>query len=98
MGRTLTRGAFKAVNKIAWGRAEKVKGQRGWRQIGTLEAKSNTAGPQWREGALQWGVLPMVSGADCDPVIAYGLTQRSDTLGLSGFAEWSSPPVCANRL
>ena len=80
LGQTLVRRAFAAVNKMALGQAKKVrfKGKRGLHQIGSLEGKSNAAGLRWRQGTLEWGglVLPMVPGADHDPIIAYGLAQR----------------------
>lgn len=80
IGQTLTKRAFQAANKLAWGQAQKVrfKGRRGLHQIGSLEAKSTQAGLRWRNTALHWGswVLPMVAGADRDPVIAYGLAHR----------------------
>lgn len=104
IGQTLTRRAFDAVNKLTVGRAKKVrfKGKRGLHQIGSLEGKSNTAGLRWREGTLHWGslALPMVSGADRNPVIAYGLSQRIKYVRLvrrrmHGRMRWFAQLVCA---
>ena len=104
MGQTLTRRAFDAVNKLTVGRAKKVrfKGKRGLHQIGSLEGKSNATGLRWREGTLYWGslALPMISGADSDPVIAYGLSQRIKYVRLvrrrmDGRMRWFAQLVCA---
>ncbi len=78
IGQTLAHRAFDAVDKMALGRAKKVrfKGRRGIHQIGSLEGKSNQAGLRWRTDHLEWGslALPMISGVEHDPIIAYGLT------------------------
>ena len=80
LGQTLAHRAFDAVNKMALGRAKKVrfKGRRGIHQIGSLEGKSNHAGLRWRTDHLEWGSLslPMIPGVAQDPVIAYGLAHR----------------------
>ncbi len=107
IGQTLTRRPFDAVNKIVLGRAKKVrfKGKRGLHQIGSLEGKSNVAGLRWREGALHWGslTLPMVSGADNDPVIADGLAHRIKYVRLvrrtiKGHLRWCAQLVCEGVL
>ena len=103
IGQTLTRRAFDAANRIALGRAKKVrfKGKRGLHQIGSLEGKSNAAGLRWRNGALHWGglVLPMGQHADRDPVIAYGLAQRIKygrlvRRTIKGRVRWFAQLVC----
>ncbi len=77
LGQTLAHRAFDAVEKMALGRAKKVrfKGRRGIHQIGSLEGKSNRAGLRWRTDHLEWGSLawPMISGVGHDPIVAYGL-------------------------
>ncbi|MDA8194675.1 MAG: hypothetical protein M0Z53_11865, partial [Thermaerobacter sp.] len=104
IGQTLTKRAFRAVNRMALGQAQKVrfKGRRGLHQIGSLEGKSNQAGLRWRDGALHWGslALPMKKQADRDPVIAYGLAQRIKYVRLvrrtiRGRVRWFAQLVCA---
>ncbi len=81
IGQTLTNRAFKAGNRMALGKARKVrfKGKRGLHQIGSLEGKSNAPGLRWRPPL---GDDPASDGAACrshadrDPVIAHGLAQR----------------------
>ncbi|MHB1612097.1 MAG: RNA-guided endonuclease TnpB family protein [Sulfobacillus sp.] len=103
IGQTLTHRAFDAANKIALGRAKKVrfKGKRGFHQIGSLEGKSNAAGLRWRDDALHWGslVLPMVARTDRDPVSAYGLSHRIKYVRLirrtiQGRLRWFAQLVC----
>ncbi len=103
IGQTLTHRAFEAVNRMAVGKARNVrfKGKRGLHQISSLEGKSNAAGLRWREGILHWGTLslPMVSGADNDPVIAYGLSHRIKYVRLvrrtiKGRLRWFAQLVC----
>jgi hypothetical protein len=103
IGQTLTKRAFQAVNRMALGPAKKVrfKGQRGLHQIGSLEAKSNTAGWIGRDHALRWGslILPMKKQADRDPMVAYGLAHRIKDVRLvrrtiKGRRRWFAQLVC----
>jgi transposase len=69
--------AFEAVQKVAFGKARKVrfKGKRG---LHSLEGKTNAACIRWREDRVLWNglELPMVKGTDGDPVIQHGLSSR----------------------
>jgi transposase len=69
--------AFEAVQKVAIGKARKVrfKGKRG---LHSLEGKTNAACIRWREDRVLWNglELAMVKGADHDPVIQHGLSSR----------------------
>ncbi len=103
IGQTLTKRTFQAVNRMALGHAKKFrfKGKRGLHQIGSLEGKSNQASLRWRENALHWRslVLPMKKHADREPVIAYGLTQRSKYVRpvrrtIRGRVRWFAQWVC----
>ena len=69
--------AFEAVQKIAFGKARKIrfKGKRG---LHSLEGKTNAACIRWREDRVLWNglELTMVRGAQFDPVIQHGLSSR----------------------
>ncbi|PSR23944.1 MAG: transposase [Sulfobacillus acidophilus] len=73
----LAKRAFEAVQKVAWGQAKTVrfKGQRG---LHSLEGKTNAACIRWRTDRVVWkGLeLPMIKGAEKDPVIQHGLSSR----------------------
>ncbi|MCL6632143.1 MAG: transposase [Alicyclobacillus herbarius] len=69
--------AFRAVERVAFGKAKTVrfKGQRG---LHSLEGKTNAACIRWRDDRVLWNglELPMVKGADRDPVIQHGLASH----------------------
>jgi len=69
--------AFEAVQKVAFGKARKVrfKGKRG---LHSLEGKTNAACIRWREDRVLWNglELPMVTDVAHDPVIQHGLSSR----------------------
>ncbi len=69
--------AFEAVQKVAFGKAGKVrfKGKRG---LHSLEGKTNAACIRWREDRVLWNglELPMVKGLENDSVIQHGLSSR----------------------
>ncbi|WP_181362800.1 RNA-guided endonuclease TnpB family protein [Sulfoacidibacillus thermotolerans] len=69
--------AFDAVQKVAFGKARKVrfKGKRG---LHSLEGKTNAACIRWREDRVLWNglELPMVTDVAHDPVIQHGLSSR----------------------
>ncbi|KLU62420.1 putative transposase DNA-binding domain protein [Peptococcaceae bacterium CEB3] len=73
----LTKRAFNAVSRVAYGKAKKVrfKGKRG---LHSVEGKSQGSAIKWKEDQVAWsGInLPMVKDALKDPVIAYGLAYR----------------------
>ncbi|MDI6914820.1 MAG: transposase [Desulfitobacteriaceae bacterium] len=73
----LTKRAFSAVSRVAYGKAKKVrfKGKRG---LHSVEGKSQGSAIKWKEDHVVWsGInLPMVKDALKDPVIAYGLAHR----------------------
>jgi transposase len=73
----LANRAFEAVQKVAFGKARKVrfKGKRG---LHSLEGKTNAACIRWREDRVLWNglELPMVKGTDGDPVVWHGLSSR----------------------
>jgi transposase len=73
----LANHAFEAVQKVAFGKARKVrfKGKRG---LHSLEGKTNAACIRWREDRVLWNglELPMVKGTDGDPVVQHGLSSR----------------------
>ncbi len=73
----LTKRAFNAVSRVAYGKAKKVrfKGKRG---LHSVEGKSQGSAIKWKDDQVVWsGIsLPVVNDAFKDPVIAYGLTHR----------------------
>ena len=74
---TLTKRAFNAVARVAYGKAKKVrfKGKRG---LHSVEGKSQGSAVKWKDDHVAWsGIsLPMVKDALKDPVIAHGLAHR----------------------
>ena len=74
---TLTKRAFKAVSRVAYGQAKKVrfKGKHG---LHSVEGKSPGSAIKWKDDHVVWsGIsLPMVKDAFRDPVIAHGLAHR----------------------
>ena len=73
----LTKRAFSAVSRVAYGKAKKVrfKGKRG---LHSVEGKSQGSAIKWKDDHVVWsGVsLPMVKDALRDPVISHGLAHR----------------------
>ena len=73
----LTKRAYQAASRIAFGQAKKVrfKGKRG---LHSLEGKTNKTGLRWRTDHLEWeGLsLPMVKGSGRDPVIQHALASH----------------------
>lgn len=73
----LTKRAFSAVSRVAYGKAKKVrfKGKRG---LHSVEGKSQGSAIKWKDDHVVWsGIsLHMVNDALKDPVIAYGLAHR----------------------
>ncbi|MDR3543392.1 MAG: hypothetical protein P4L69_20915 [Desulfosporosinus sp.] len=74
---TLTKRAFNAVSRIAYGKAKKVrfKGKRG---LHSVEGKSQGSAIKWKDDHVVWsGIsLPMVKDALGDPVISHMLAHR----------------------
>ena len=77
VGQKLAKRAFEAVQKVALGKAKKVrfKGKRG---LHSLEGKTNAACIRWREDRVLWNglELPMVTDVAHDPTIQHGLSSR----------------------
>lgn len=68
--------AFAAVNAWLLGKRGRPR-FKGYRQLDTVEGKSNHAGIRWRDGAVEWKGLALPAVIDrCDPVIAHALGCR----------------------
>ena len=68
--------AFKAVEKILFGRAKKVR-FKGYNQFDSVESKSNDAGIRWRNNKIEWNGLSLQPIFEIeDEVIQYGLQHR----------------------
>jgi len=68
--------AFKAVEKILFGTAKKVR-FKGFNQLNSVESKSNVAGIRWKNNKLEWGKLSLEAIIDeKDEVIFHGLSHR----------------------
>ena len=74
----LTKRAFEAVAKIAYGKAKKVRFKSRYRGLHSLEGKNNDTGLMWKQDHIEWSklCLTMVKGLEDDPVIHHGLSSR----------------------
>ena len=68
--------AYKAVEKVLFGRSKKVR-FKGKNQMDSVEGKSNKAGIRWKEDSVEWGglKLPALISSN-DPVILHGLNSK----------------------
>ncbi|MEI6141206.1 MAG: hypothetical protein WCP85_18195, partial [Mariniphaga sp.] len=68
--------AFKAVEKILFGTARKVR-FKGFNQLNSVESKSNVAGIRWKNNRLEWGELSLEAIINKkDEVIFHGLQHK----------------------
>lgn len=73
---TLATRAFKASEKVLFGRAKKVRYKVPTR-FKSVEGKSNKQGIRWKDNQLVWGKLKLAPVIDWDnPVILHGLTSK----------------------
>jgi len=73
---TLATRAFKASQRLLFGRAKRVR-FKGKNQMDSLEGKTNKQGIRWAKGSFVWGDLklsPLLKSND--PVILHGLNSR----------------------
>lgn len=68
--------AFRAVQRMAFGRARNVR-FKGRGQVNSVEGKTNNSGILFRQDVIRWGKvqIPIVVDAK-DPVVVHGLQQR----------------------
>jgi len=68
--------AFKAVEKILYGKAKKVR-FKGYNQFNSVESKSNASGIRWRNNYIEWNGLKLKAIIHIeDEVVEYGLQHR----------------------
>jgi transposase len=68
--------AYKAVEKVLFGQAHKVR-FKGKNQMDSLEGKSNKSGIRWKGEAVEWGGLELKALiTKNDPVILHGLNSK----------------------
>ncbi len=68
--------AYKAVEKVLFGQAKKVR-FKGKNQMDSVEGKSNTSGIKWKGEAVEWGGLRLKALiTENDPVILHGLNSK----------------------
>jgi transposase len=68
--------AYKAVEKVLFGKAKKVR-FKGKNQMDSVEGKSNKSGIKWKGEAVEWGGLQLAALiTDNDPVILHGLNSK----------------------
>lgn len=68
--------AYKAVEKVLFGRAGSVR-FKGKNQMDSVEGKSNKSGIRWKEEALEWSGLRLYALITSnDPVILHGLNSK----------------------
>jgi len=68
--------AYKAVEKVLFGQAKKVR-FKGKNQMDSVEGKSNKSGIKWKGEAVVWGGLQLKALiSENDPVILHGLNSK----------------------
>jgi transposase len=68
--------AYKAVEKVLFGRAKKVR-FKGTNQMDSVEGKSNKSGIRWKGQSVEWGGLQLEALISSnDPVILHGLNSK----------------------
>ncbi len=68
--------AYKAVEKVLFGKAKKVR-FKGKNQMDSVEGKSNKSGIKWKGEAVEWGELQLKALiGNNDPVILHGLNSK----------------------
>jgi transposase len=68
--------AYKAVEKVLFGQAKKVR-FKGKNQMDSVEGKSNKSGIRWKGEAVEWGGLELKALiSENDPVILHGLNSK----------------------
>jgi transposase len=68
--------AYKAVEKVLFGQAKKVR-FKGKNQMDSVEGKSNKSGIKWKGEAVEWGGLQLAAlMTTLDPVILHGLNSK----------------------
>lgn len=68
--------AYKAVEKILFGQAKKVR-FKGKNQMDSVEGKSNKSGIRWKGESVEWGGLQLLALiTNHDPVILHGLNSK----------------------
>ncbi|MCL4318846.1 MAG: RNA-guided endonuclease TnpB family protein [Firmicutes bacterium] len=78
LAQKLTKRAYEAAAKVAYGKAKKVRFKSKNRGLHSLEGKNNEANLVWRDDHAEWAglSLPMIEGIGSDPVIQHGLSSR----------------------
>ena len=68
--------AYKAVEKVLFGKAKKVR-FKGKNQMDSIEGKSNKSGIRWKGRLVEWSGLQLTALiTDNDPVILHGLNSK----------------------
>jgi transposase len=68
--------AYKAVEKVLFGKAKKVR-FKGKNQMDSVEGKSNKSGIKWKGEVVEWGGLQLAALITTnDPVILHGLNSK----------------------
>lgn len=68
--------AYKAVEKVLFGQAGKVR-FKGKNQMDSVEGKSNKSGIRWKNEAIEWGGLQLEALINSnDPVILHGINSK----------------------
>jgi transposase len=68
--------AYKAVEKVLFGKAKKVR-FKGKNQMDSVEGKSNKSGIKWKGEVVEWGGLKLATLITSnDPVILHGLNSK----------------------
>ncbi len=94
--------AYKAVEKVLFGKAHKVR-FKGKNQMDSVEGKSNKSGIKWKGEAVEWGGLHLKALiAANDPVILHGLNSKVKYVRLvrrkvSGKNRFYAQLVCAGK-
>jgi transposase len=78
LAQKLVKRAFEAAEKVAYGKAKKVRFKTKSRGLHSIEEKTNKQGIMWKGDHVAWSglILPMVKGAEKDLVIAHGLSSK----------------------